>query len=185
VTRLAAVRLPAIRLVRVAVLVALALLAGAGPAAAHNSLVSSDPPAGASLPAGPPRVTLTFDLPVSTGFNRITVTGPGNTTWNSGEVTTSGNTASTAVVPLGPAGEYVIGYRVVSADGHPVSGTVQFRLIETGTGTPVPPEEVAASTDATGEPGDGPPVWPWALAAVALLGTGVVVALRLGKVGRA
>jgi copper resistance protein C len=185
VTRLPVTRLPVTRLFWVAVLVGLILLANAGPAAAHNTLVSSDPPAGASLSTGPLQVTLTFDLPVNKDFNRITVTGPGNTTWNSGEVTTSGNTASTAVVPLGPAGEYVIGYRVVSTDGHPVSGTVQFRLTQAGTGTPVPPEEAPNAADTTGEQDEGPPVWPWVLAAVVLLGAGVVVTIRLGRTGRA
>jgi methionine-rich copper-binding protein CopC len=165
------------RLLWVAVLVGLTLLAGAGPAAAHNALVSSDPPAGASLSTGPPRVTLTFDLPVNKGFNRITVTGPGNTTWNSGEVTASGNTASTAVVPLGPAGEYMIGYRVVSADGHPVTGTLRFRLTQAGNGTPAPAAPQVGGSD----PDGGAPVWPWVVAAVVLLGAGVAVALRLGR----
>jgi methionine-rich copper-binding protein CopC len=169
------------RLLATAVLVGLALLAGAGPAAAHNSLVSSDPADGASLATGPQRLTLVFDQPVHAGFNTITITGPDNTRWASGEPTTSGNTVSTELMPLGPAGEYVIGYRVVSADGHPVAGTLRFQLTRPGTGTPAP------ATTASGSPaGDGGlPAWPLVVAAIALVGVGVAVALRLSRVPRA
>ena len=166
----------------VAVLVGAALLCGAGPAAAHNTLTAADPADGTQLAAGPQQVTLTFDQPVQGGFNTITVTGPGDTRWNSGDVTTSGNTASTTVLPLGPAGEYVVGYRVVSADGHPVSGTVRFQLTQAGTGTPDPAASQAGTSAADGGgDGGGMPVWPWVVAAVVLLGAGVAVALRIGR----
>lgn len=166
------------RLLALVVLVGLALLGSAGPAAAHNTLVASDPASGASLSTGPQLVTLTFDQPVNRGFNTITITGPGGTAWATGDVTTSGNTASTAVLPLGPAGEYVIGYRVVSADGHPVTGTVRFQLIQAGPGTPAPPTTAA---DVAGGSDGGMPVWPWVVAAVVLLAAGVALALRLGR----
>ncbi len=171
------------RLLAVVVLVWSALLFGAGQAAAHNTLTSATPADGAELTSGPSEVTLTFDQPVQSGFNTITVTGPGDTRWNSGDVTTRGNTASTAVVPLGPAGEYVVGYRVVSADGHPVSGALRFRLTQAGTGTPNTAAPAGSSTtvaDAGGGDG-GMPVWPWVVAAVVLLGAGVAAALRLGR----
>jgi methionine-rich copper-binding protein CopC len=156
----------------------LVLLGSAGPASAHDTLVSSDPKDGAQLTIGPSHITLTFDQPVNAGFNTITVTGPGGDHWNTGDVATSGNSVSTAVLPLGPAGEYVTGYRVVSADGHPVSGSLRFELTRPGTGTPAPPTSSAAS--AAGSNG-GAPVWPWVLAAVAVLAAGVILALRLGR----
>ena len=166
------------RLLAIVALVGLALLGSAGPAAAHDTLVSSDPADGASMPSGPQRVTLTFDQPVNRGFNTITVTGPGNTAWASGEATTSGNTVSAAVRPLGPAGEYVIGYRIVSADGHPVTGTVRFTLTTAGSGTPAPPGTAVAG-DGTGD--GGMPVWPWVVGAIVVLGAGVLIAMRLGR----
>lgn len=159
-------------------LLVLALLGGAGLAAAHDTLVASDPANDASLASGPQRVTLTFDQPVNHGFNTITVTGPGDTAWVAGEVSVSGNTISTGVLPLGPAGEYVIGYRIVSADGHPVTGTVRFRLTQSGTGTPAPP---TTTTGAAGGSEDGMPVWLWVVVAIVLLAAGVGVALRLGR----
>jgi copper resistance protein C len=39
-------------------------------------------------------------------------------------VALDGPTVSIDVAPLGPAGRYEIGYRIISADGHPVTGSV-------------------------------------------------------------
>jgi copper resistance protein C len=171
------------RLAAAVTLAALAGIVGAGQAAAHNSLVSADPADGASLPAGPQQVRLTFDQPVQREFAAVTVTGPGDTRWDGGEAAVSGNSVTAPVRPLGPAGEYVVGYRIVSADGHPVSGTLTFRLTAAGTGTPAEPAP-SSGTGAAGGADDGMPVWPWLAAAVLLLGAGVLVALRLGRPNR-
>ena len=153
-------------------LVALALLGATGRAAAHNSLVSSDPADGARLASGPAAIRLTFDQPVRDGFNTVAVTGPDNTRWATGQVVAGGSSVSAALLPLGPAGEYVIGYRIVSADGHPVTGTVRFQLTRAGSGTPAA-QDPAADGDL--------PAWPFVLAAAVLLGAGVAVGLRLAR----
>jgi len=168
-------------------LAALAGFAGfpvAGQAAAHTSLVSSDPAGGASLPAGPQQVRLTFDEPVQREFATITVTGPGGTRWDGGDAVVSGDSVTAPVRPLGPAGDYVIGYRVVSADGHPVSDTLTFRLTVAGTGTPAEPAPSSASSGSAGGPNGVMPVWPILLAVVVLLAAGVVYALRRGRPNR-
>src|SRR5215207_6757459 len=99
------------RLVYLLLLVPGLLLAGTGPAAAHDSLVSADPADGASLATGPQQVRLTFDQPLQSEFATVTVTGPGETEWEAGAAVASRNTVTVAVRPLGPAGDYVIGYR--------------------------------------------------------------------------
>lgn len=173
---------------RLAAVLMLAALAGfpiAGQAAAHSSLVSSDPAEGASLPAGPQQVRLTFDEPVQRQFATITVTGPGGTRWDAGEAVVSGNSVTTPVRPLGPAGEYVIGYRIVSADGHPVSDTLTFRLTVPGTGTPAEPAPSSASSGSAGTSNGVMLIWPLLLAVVVLLiAAGVVLALRMGRPNR-
>jgi methionine-rich copper-binding protein CopC len=174
------------RLLAVLPLVGLALLVGAGPAAAHNVLLGSDPPDGASLAAGPNRVSLRFDLPVRAGFNTLLVVGPDGLAYQRGAPAVSGSTVSTAVGPLGPAGRYEIRYRIVSDDGHPVSGTVAFGLTTAGTGTgaPLEPGTPPAPTPAGGgsnEGSGGMPLWPWLLAAGLLVVGGVLVAVRLGR----
>jgi len=154
-------------------------LLGAGPAWAHTSLVSSDPADGASVASGPGRVTLTFDEPVQSEFATVTVTGPGDTRWDSGEPAVSGSSVTAPVAPLGPAGDYVVGYRVVSADGHPVTGTVRFRLTTAGAGSPVQPADGPAPAT-LGDDGAAP-LWPWIAGAVLVLAAGVAAALRLSR----
>jgi hypothetical protein len=163
-----------------------ALLLGAGTAWAHNVLTSTDPPNGANLATGPSTVTLTFDLPVKRQFSTITVVGPDGLHFEGGPSAVNGNVVSAPVRPLGPAGGYTVGYRIVSDDGHPVSGAVHFNLTRAGTGQGVPAEDApGASADtggsAEGSGSTGPPIWAWVLVAVALVAAGATVALRAGR----
>jgi methionine-rich copper-binding protein CopC len=168
--------------------VAVAFLVGtATPALAHNVLISTDPPNGASMATGPAKVSLTFDQYVqNANVNQVAVTGPGGQTqWSQGPVQVSDNIVSTPLLPLGPAGEYTIGYRVLSADGHPVTGEVKFTLTRAGTGTPASagPANPASSGagSSTANDSGGVPIWAWIAGAVVLLGVGLTVALRTGK----
>ncbi|MEV0677034.1 copper resistance CopC family protein [Actinosynnema sp. NPDC050436] len=158
----------------------LALL-GTGTAFAHNVLVGSDPKDGQALEAGPAEITLTFDQPVQGGdkFNTLTVKGPDDTRWeDGGEPVIRNNSVTFKVRPLGPAAEYQVGYRILSADGHPVSGTLKFSTTKAGDGTPN-----AATETAQESPSDdgGVPIWVWVVGAVVLLGGGVFFALRGGS----
>jgi hypothetical protein len=80
---------------------------------------------------------------------------------------------------LGPRGVYTIGYRVVSADGHPVSGKVTFTLTKAGNGTPAANNEDAQAAPLESED-SGLPIWVWLVGAAVLLGAGLFVALRIG-----
>jgi methionine-rich copper-binding protein CopC len=171
----------------------LALLLGAGTALAHDVLTASDPANGASLATGPSKVTLTFDLPVKEYFSTVTVVGPDGSHFEAGPSTVDGSTVSAPVQPLGPAGGYTVGYRIVSDDGHPVSGLVRFTLTRAGPGHGVPAAEAADSSagpnapSAAGSGADsgsgsgGIPAWPWILGGVLLVAAGAAIALRLGK----
>jgi copper resistance protein C len=176
----------ALRVGTVTLLAGLALLLGAAPALAHTRLQSSNPTDGASLDAAPEHVSLTFNEEMSPDFSTITVVGPDGARYETGAVGAEGGTVSTAVLPLGPAGQYKIGYRVVSADGHPVSGEVSFTLTTAGQATtaPAPATSAPAAAPAAAAPAEsdgGSPVWPWIVGAVVLVGGGVVAALRLGR----
>ena len=185
-----------LRMVAVTLLCGLALLLGSGQALAHTRLESSDPADGTSLAAPPQRVSLTFNEPMQAGFTALTVVGPDQAQYQTGEVTANASTVSIGVRPLGPAGRYEIGYRVVSEDGHPVSGSVAFTLTTPGPGasavaTPSPPggaPAAASPTPAAAESapnppdeGGGMPVWPWIVGAVVLVGGGVFAAMRLAR----
>jgi len=170
------------RLFAVVALAALGLFALAVPASAHNSLISSNPANEASLEAGPPTIVLTFDQPVQNGegLNSVAITGPDGKEWRAGSATVDSNVVSAPVRELGPTGVYTVGYRIVSADGHPVSGKLTFTLTKAGNGTPAP---VDANNEASADGGSdsgGLPIWVWLVGAVVLLGAGLVVALRIG-----
>lgn len=181
---------PFLRALALALLTGLALLTAAAPALAHTRLVGSDPADGASLATAPDRVALTFNEAMQADFSTVTVVGPDGAEWQTGEVAASGDTVTVAVRPLGPAGRYEIGYRVVSDDGHPVAGSVAFTLTAPGPGaaaaTPEAPPSTqapapAAARPAPAEDGGGAPVWPWLVGAVVLVGAGVTAALRMGR----
>jgi copper resistance protein C len=189
----------AARVVAVTLLCAVTLLFGAAPAFAHTRLQSSDPADGSSLGAGPQRVSLTFNEPMQTGFATLTVIGPDGRPYQSGEVAANGGTVSIGVAPLGPAGRYEIGYRVVSEDGHPVTGSVAFTLTAPSpaaattaaapssalaapaSATPAPTSAAPAPVAASTSEGGDMPVWPWIVGGVVLIGVGAAAALRLGR----
>jgi methionine-rich copper-binding protein CopC len=161
------------------------MLAVAAPAFAHSRLVSSDPAEGANLDTGPTQVSLTFNEDMPPGFDAVVVIGPDGAAWQTGEVTTSGPTVSIAVAPLGPAGRYQVGYRVVSGDGHPVQGSTSFLLTKAGTGAP-PTQPAATGTPVAGDErgtssGGGNPIWPWIVGGIVVIGVGVVVALNVSR----
>jgi copper resistance protein C len=171
--------------------VGLALLGSGGIAAAHNELIGSDPPDGATVATSPVRVSLTFDLPVRSGFSTVTVTGPDGSQWQAGSPAEAGAVVSAPVRPLGPTGQYTIAYQVLSADGHPVRGAVRFTLTTPGPGAAAAPPPAARSGTATSDiatqgasgASGSTPVWPWLAGVGVLLVVGVVVALRSGRSG--
>ncbi|MDP9866525.1 MULTISPECIES: copper resistance CopC family protein [Streptosporangium] len=182
------------RLLTVLLFAGAALLGVVTPAQAHNVLIGSDPKDGAQFATGPEKVTLTFDQPVRQGFAQISVTGPDGSRWEDGKSAVDSQKVSVAVRPLGPAGQYVVGYRILSSDGHPVAGKVTFTLTAAGPGTaaqpaPVPsaaapqatasqaPDLSAQAAEAAQNGGAGMAVL-WIAAALVLLGGATVVALR-------
>jgi hypothetical protein len=153
--------------------VVLVVLGAAGPASAHNVLIGSSPHDGAKLRHGPRAVVLTFDQPVRHGYDTITVTGPGGGRWEAGPTTVDDRKVRVRVRPLGPAGAYTVGYRILSADGHPVSGELTFTLRTAGTGNPAPPSPSTAAQ--TADAGGGL-AWLW-IAIVVVVAVGAVIAL--------
>jgi len=102
-----------------------ALVPQCGIALAHSTLVSSDPADGAVLPAKPPHLVLNFNEPVSPIVIRLIDDDGGSTTL----AYRVEDTAVIADEPGGMAnGSYALSWRVVSADGHPVGGTILFSI---------------------------------------------------------
>jgi methionine-rich copper-binding protein CopC len=160
----------------------LALLGLATPASAHNSLVGSTPIDGTRVESGPGQIELKFDQPVQMGqgLNSIAVIGPNNDHWEGGPPQVASNVVTAPVRPLGPAGAYKVGWRILSADGHPVSGELTFTLTTAGNGTPAPAGQQAAPASTSSNSDGGVPAWVWIAGAGVLLAAGLVLALRMG-----
>lgn len=181
-------------------LTGLALAGTAVPASAHAELLSSDPAAGTSLPAAPKQIQLTFSEAVGLPADPITVTGPDGATWKVGQVTVAGPVITAPVEATGPAGEYVVDYKVISEDGDEIGDKLRFTLSAAATPstssaaptttpppatttTPPPATTSAPAPVASSTPADdgGVPVWVWIVGAVVLVGAGAFGALRLGR----
>lgn len=159
------------RLLAAALLVMVAAITGAPTASAHAVRTASDPADGATLTAGPARVSATFNEQLQTAFAAMTVVGPDGNLWSSSPPEVQGATVGVGLRPLGPAGRYTVNYRVTSADGHVVSGSWSFTVSAAGTGTPGP-------SAAAGPADSGIPVWPFLVGAIVLVGGAGVWALR-------
>lgn len=130
------------------------LLLAPSPALAHDVLIDSDPEDGATLDALPEEVVLTFNnSPLESGEgNAIVVTGPdGETTYEEGGLDFDGPDVSVGLAPLDEEGEYSIGYRVVSSDGHPIQDTLTFTVTEEAVAEAAPDEEEEADEEEAAE----------------------------------
>ncbi|OZC75221.1 hypothetical protein CH251_10640 [Rhodococcus sp. 06-462-5] len=168
---------------RLAVIAAAILTATAlsiAPAAAHATLQSSNPAENSVLDAAPDEVTLTFNQSVQSNFATVTVVGADGTQWAASDPVVDGSTVTVDLDGLGAAGEYNIGYRVVSADGHPITGSIPFQLTQPSptSAAPTAPATTETTPTAVEETASGFPLWPIG-AAVAVVGAaGVLFALR-------
>ncbi|MGB9377561.1 MAG: copper resistance CopC family protein, partial [Mycobacteriales bacterium] len=97
---------------------------------AHDSLVSSSPADGSTVTAAPTQVSLTFDEDAKAP-SVIVVSDPDGARVQRGQPQIAGKTVSTAVQAT-KKGVYTVAFRVVSVDGHPVSGEIKFTYAGAG-----------------------------------------------------
>lgn len=128
----------------------------AAPASAHAALVKITPDANAQLATAPTEVVLEFDEPVSATFATVLVTTAAGVTVARGTPAVLGAKVTQALSPDLVSGGYRIAFRVLSDDGHPVSGESSFTLTltpgtsfgtsgGTSSASPVPPTPSAAA----------------------------------------
>jgi hypothetical protein len=145
-------------------------LLSAPAADAHSVLLSSSPAADAAVAESPAEAVLVVNEPVENRFTELAVLGPDGTShWAAGPSIVDGRVSA----PVRP-GAYTIRYRVTSADGHPVSGAIAFRLTVAGPGAAAPAAAMTASPAGAGSM----PLRPWISGGAVLLGTGFAVARR-------
>jgi len=183
------------RLVAILVTAAGLSVALAGTASAHDVLISSSPADKATVATAPSSVTFTFDQPVQNFQPVVSLIGPDGKQYSSGSAAVDGNTV-TGTVSAGPPGAYTAAFRIVSADGHPVTGEIHFTVSAVagasgtspaGNSTAItsggsaaaaaqPPAAVAGSSSTSGLSG-----WLWIGLVVAALLVAVAVVLLVRR----
>jgi copper transport protein len=114
---------------RIALLGMLAVLLSllfAAPAAAHAELVNISPANGAQLKTPPTQVQMTFTESVNLIDGGIRLVDEVGRTVPTSDPTVAGRIVTWPMPADLPDGAYVITWRVVSADGHPVGGASSF-----------------------------------------------------------
>jgi copper transport protein len=110
--------------------VALAALAVPAGASAHAVLLHTSPVASATLNQPPAQVALTYSEAVEPRFAIVSVTDAGGRQEATGRPARSPQNPDQLVVPLRrvPEGWYLVYWRVISVDGHPVRGAFTFAV---------------------------------------------------------
>jgi copper transport protein len=114
-----------------AVVAVLAALAAPSAALAHAYLVKTVPTASGTVNVSPPEVALTFDEAVEPRFAIISVTDAAGHSQTTARLQRSAGNPDTLVVPLHPhlaQGWYLVYWRAISVDGHPVQGAFTFAV---------------------------------------------------------
>ena len=116
---------------RLTIIIASFLLLGTSTASAHTALVSSTPKSGAMLHSSPKYISLTFNEElvsiVGKDVNKIRLFNAKGKEIKLPKAQVIHKDIVVVVSKL-PASKYKVTYRVVSADGHPISGSFYFHV---------------------------------------------------------
>ncbi|TFC94843.1 MULTISPECIES: copper resistance CopC family protein [Cryobacterium] len=174
-------RRPATGVLLTLTVIALSVLGPMAPAAyAHDQVQSTLPADGEHVDSAPSAVTITFTDDILEIGAVILVVDDEERDWAEGEMRLDGSQGTQAVELGMPDGAYQVRWRVVSADGHPVSGAFAFAV-----GDAVLPD-AGAGAGATATPEPSPDAQESAAAddaaAAADTGTGLPLAV-VGLIG--
>lgn len=168
-----------------AVILAAALLGAVAPASAHDAAESTSPASGATVPAPPEQVSITFNKnPLALG-SQIQVTDAAGNSWADGGVEIVDNVAAQKLRPGAPAGLYTVAWRVVSSDSHPIEGTFTFTAATGAQGSTTAPVVPTLTTPEPGVTGTPTPLtnaaepFPWSLVIFVGTAVGILIALAV------
>ena len=100
---------------------------------AHSSLISSNPAQGSVVDMIPSDFALTFNEELISiegqSVNKLSLSDASGVNYSLSETNIAGEVLSASVTAgQYPAGEYLLTYRAVSADGHPITGEIAFTV---------------------------------------------------------
>jgi methionine-rich copper-binding protein CopC len=168
-----------------AVAFAVALLLGcaawlAAPALAHSDLVSADPADGSVLEAAPATVLLSFSEPIAEGTAAVSMEDDTGMVVRILDLQVQDADLVVAWPPGMTGTDYNLNYRVVSADGHPVEGSLAYTLAATA--PEVGASAVPAPTAAAPAPGDTEDAPSGPNATVIAIAVGIGVGMLVGLI---
>jgi len=124
------------------------------PANAHDQILSTTPADGQNVSAAPTEISLRFTEEVLSVGAIVVVVDSAGTDWADGTVRLDGTEATQTLKPGQPDGAYQVRWRVVSADGHPVSGAFAFSVGVLASADSIPPTATAdPAADSAATPG--------------------------------
>jgi putative copper export protein/methionine-rich copper-binding protein CopC len=100
----------------------------AGAAQAHAALIRTSPAQGSIVTTAPSEIVITFSEVVQPVPTRITVIAPDGKRIDSGNPRVQGDDMHIPVRTNVPGGTYLVSYRVISADSHPVGGGFTYSV---------------------------------------------------------
>lgn len=133
-------------------LAAVACVLPAGVAAAHDQLIDSAPASGERLDAAPTEVRLTFSGDLMELGSTVVVADAAGQDWAGSTPVLDGPALTVPLAPDLPDGAYTVRWRVVSADGHPISGSVPFQVGDAPSPDATVSPDAAASPDGIASP---------------------------------
>jgi len=130
------------------VLALIAVLAGpATPASAHAVLVGTSPAQGSVISDPPNQVVLTFTEGVRPIADKVRVVAPDGSRVDGGDPRASGTQLIIPMKPGAARGTYVVSFRVLSADSHPVAGSFSYSVGAPSFGGPTGAGDGGAAAD--------------------------------------
>ena len=100
----------------------------AGAAQAHAALIRTSPAQGSIVTSAPSEIVVTFSEVVQPVATRIMVIAPDGKRIDSGSPRVQGDDMHIPVRTNVPGGTYLVSYRVISADSHPVGGGFTYSV---------------------------------------------------------
>ncbi len=100
----------------------------AGSASAHAAIEKTNPVQGSIVQTAPKEIVVTFSEHVQAVNSRIQVIDPDGKKINNGTPRVSGDDLHIPVRTDGPRGTYLVSFRVISADSHPVGGSFIYSV---------------------------------------------------------
>lgn len=134
-------------------------LATAPGAAAHDQLIATNPTPGEQLKEAPASLEFIYSGSLLNLGNEVRVMDGRGKDWAQGDPSLSDEKLTQPLLADMPDGEYLVRWRVVSSDGHPISGTQTFR-VGTATAAADPTLGSQSNKETTGTTGATAPSSP-------------------------